>query len=96
MNARELRVWHWRRYEAACKTFKSHEMEAKALEAAGGSAAFHRERMKAADRRATFHHAAVDVLDTHPECVAAGTRAYQDDAVLPDPNLRIRKPRNHK
>jgi len=96
MNARELRVWHWRRYEAACKTYKAYESEALALEAAGGSSAFHRERMRASDRRATFHNAAVRVLDTHPECIAAGTRAYQDDKTMPDHNLRIRKPRNHK
>lgn len=96
MNALELRVWHWRRYQASCKSASAHEKEAQALEKAGGSGAFHRERLKAARRRAEFHRAAViDVMDSHPECIAAGTTAEQDDKTLHDPNLRIRKPRNN-
>jgi hypothetical protein len=92
MNARELRVWHFRRCSAARVTADKHEAAAIAWEHEHGAPSkFHRDRMRADTRRADFHRDAVLVMNTHPECVAAGTKAADDAQVFPDPNLRLGK-----
>lgn len=94
MNGRELRVWHWRRYQAALSTALAHEKEALLPETSKGSASFHLERAKAAARREKFHRDAVTTLDDHPDC--AGTRAYQDAEILPNRDLGIQRRRDKK
>lgn len=83
MNARELRVWHWRRAMSARTAANGYP----------GESPYARHRAKQNHRLADFHVGAVQVLNDHPECLAAGTTAEQDDLVLPKPHSTRPKPR---
>lgn len=84
MNARELRVWHWRKVVMARAKERYHEQAAELWECAhpGRRASFDRNRATAAHGIANWHLSAVQVLNDHPDC--AGTTAEQDAPRMPD------------
>jgi len=54
-----------------------------------GQSPYAAHRAKSEHRRADFHLSAVQVLNDHPDCVAAGTTAERDDEIFPRPHSRF-------
>lgn len=91
MNARELRLWHWRTAMYARETARRYEAEVTAWEKANqtrGPARYSRQQAHVNNRKADFHIGAVQVMNDHPVCQAAGTTAEQDDKLFPDRSNR--------
>lgn len=90
MNARELRLWHWRRCLTTRARANKHGNEAANQEARNGmvEAKFQRRMERQAHKEANFHLSAVQMLNDHPACLASGTTAEQDALLFPDKSNR--------